>query len=163
MASATITPGMIEKSSGKTPRRCSYENITEPEVDENVTRYAQIPFVSIGYVKGRLRSVIEGVVVTTGPFVIDMSRRVPESRVTVKLSNRMAPRPSWLSKARVQGTFGARFWVATGMDEEPASPSLVRGASRMMATTKQAATMNFARLIELCAIRYRWLSFFANR
>src|SRR3989475_2819972 len=115
MASARMTPGMIEKSSGNTPRRCSYENMTRPAVDENVTRYAQIPFVSIGYVTGRL-PVIEGVVVTTGPFVMDTSSLVPERRVTIKASYRTAPRASWLSKARVQGTFGARVWVAAGMD-----------------------------------------------
>src|SRR5438309_5264632 len=117
MASARMTPGMIEKSSGNTPRRCSYENVAGPAVDENVTRYAQIPFVSIGYVTGMLRVLIGFVVMSTGPLVMDTTRRVvPERRVTIKASYRTAPRPSWLSKARVQGTFAWRVWVAAGMD-----------------------------------------------
>src|SRR2546428_13248434 len=102
MASARMTPGMIEKSSGNTPRRCSYENITRPTVDENVTRYAQIPFVSIGYVTGLLRVMIEGVVVTTGPFVMDTSRRVPAGGVTLQGVLRAAPEPCLSCRVRGQ-------------------------------------------------------------
>src|SRR2546427_2855073 len=114
MASARMTPGMIEKSSGNTPRRCSYENVTGPAVDENVTRYAQIPFVSIGYVTGRLRVVIGSVVVTTGPFVMDTSRRGPGRRGTIKGSYPAAPRPSLLSEARGPGNVRAEGRGARG-------------------------------------------------